>query len=45
MDKPPRRYPPLYERLFPIALAVINVLILVLLILTIAIALRWIPWT
>ncbi len=45
MDKSPRRYPPLYERLLPVALVVIGMLILILLALTIAIALRWLPWT
>jgi hypothetical protein len=45
MDKSPRRYPPLYERLLPIALAVIGLLILILLALTVAVALRWIQWT
>ncbi|MGC8855249.1 MAG: hypothetical protein ACP5QU_00445 [Anaerolineae bacterium] len=44
MAKSPRRYPPLYERLLPIALAVIGVLMLILLAMTVAVALHWIRW-
>jgi hypothetical protein len=38
--KSPRRYPPLYEKVFPVALGFLGVVIVVLLIVTIAVALR-----
>lgn len=44
MNKSPRRYPPVYERLLPIALGLVALLVLVLLVVTLAIALRWIAW-
>jgi hypothetical protein len=44
MAKSPRRYPPVYERLLPIALTVIGLLILILLAMTVAVALHWIQW-
>lgn len=45
MNKPPRRYPPVYEHIFPVALGLVGVLVLVLLLITLAVALRWIAWT
>ena len=38
--KSPRQYPPLYEKVFPIVLGVLGVVIAVLLVITVAVALR-----
>ena len=39
-SKSPREYPPLYEKLIPVALGVIGTIVIVLLMITIAVALR-----
>ena len=38
--KSPRQYPPLYEKIFPIVLGFLGIVILILLIITVAVALR-----
>jgi hypothetical protein len=38
--KSPRQYPPLYERIFPIVLGLLGIVIVTLLVITIAVALR-----
>jgi hypothetical protein len=38
--KSPRKYPPLYEKAFPIVLGVVGVVLTILLIATLAVALR-----
>ena len=38
--KSPRQYPPLYEKVFPIVLGFLGIVIVTLLIITIAVALR-----
>ncbi|GAB4426187.1 MAG: hypothetical protein Kow002_15550 [Anaerolineales bacterium] len=43
--KSPRQYPPLYEKLLPIALWVIGIMGVILLVITVAVALRLIATT
>lgn len=43
MEKSSRRYPPVYEKIIPLALGVLTLLVLALVIVTIAIALGFIP--
>lgn len=38
--KSPRQYPPLYEKVFPVVLGFLGIVILTLLVITIAVALR-----
>jgi hypothetical protein len=38
--KPPRQYPPVYEKVFPIVLGFLGVVIVTLLVITIAVSLR-----
>lgn len=42
MEKPrsPREYPPIYEKMIPVALGIIGTVVIVLLLITIAVALR-----
>lgn len=42
MEKPrsPREYPPIYEKLIPVALGIIGTVVIVLLLITITVALR-----
>ncbi len=39
-SKSPREYPPMYEKLIPVALGIIGTIVIVLLLITIAVALR-----
>jgi uncharacterized membrane protein YccC len=43
MDKPTRKYPPVYERIIPFALGALALLVIVLVLVTIFIALGVIP--
>ena len=38
--KSPRRYPPVYEKVFPLALGFLGVVLVTLLVITVAVALR-----
>ena len=38
--KSPRRYPPLYEKTFPVLLGILGIVIAILLVITVAVALR-----
>jgi hypothetical protein len=38
--KSPRQYPPLYEKVFPVVLGILGIVIVILLVITIAVALR-----
>ena len=40
--KSPRQYPPMYEKIFPIALGFLGVVLAILLIITVAVALRFV---
>jgi len=39
-SKSPRKYPPMYEKLIPVSLGIIGMIVIVLLLITIAVALR-----
>lgn len=38
--KSPRQYPPIYEKIFPVVLGVLGIVIVTLLVITVAVALR-----
>ena len=38
--KSPRQYPPLYEKVFPLVLGILGIVIVILLMITVAVALR-----
>ena len=40
--KSPRQYPPLYEKVFPVVLGILGIVLAVLLVITIAVALRFV---
>jgi hypothetical protein len=40
--KSPRQYPPLYEKIFPVVLAFLGLVIITLLVITIAVALQFV---
>ncbi len=40
--KSPRQYPPLYEKVFPIVLGILGIVIVILLVITVAVALRFV---